>query len=161
MASGDDAFVHADVQRITAAAFPTEDPDIASYSLRFDLRVKNLLRKSIFLPVPRVDEATDRVAALTTELQLPDEKWETLIHSSWYGTSQTKYEACMELQAGKTYVVEDVPSALVLLKSQVPRLGKEPTLRLKFYLLCQQANGQVLSTPVETEGFRVLLPPAR
>jgi len=154
-----DRSIRAEVQHALANPYRTDDPEVAAYTLKFDLRLTSRSAKLVSLPGPEArDGETTRIVVMGMQSRQPDGRWTYLFQSSWYGTSTTKYESCTSLSPEKTAEIENVESGLTLMKKQLAGLGTEPNVRLNLWFFCRQPNGKVLTTSVTTDAFVLRLP---
>ncbi len=156
---GSDQIIRAEVQNARATPYSTDDPEVAAYGLKFDLRLTNRSAKLVSLPDSTTqDGETNGITVLSMQSKQPDGTWKYLFQSSLYGTRTTKYEPCTSHSPEKTTEIRNVASRLVLLKKQLTGLADEPIVRLNVMMSCRQSDGKVLSTLVTTDAFSFRLP---
>jgi hypothetical protein len=157
-ALGSDQTIRAEVQHALATPYSTEDPEVAAFRLKFDLRLTNRSAKLVDLPTSETrDGETTRIAVLGVQSKQPDGTWTYLVRSSWYDTGTMKYETCTSPSSEGTAEIGNVASGLLLLKKQLAGLGGEPTVRLNLMIFCRQLDGKVLTTSVTTDAFGIRL----
>ena len=154
--------VRVEVQHALATPYRADDPDVAAFKLKFDVRLTN--RSGGPVDIPRSETGhggTTRVAVLGVQAKRPDGRWTHVVQSSWYDVDTIKYESCTSLPPGGAAEFANLPSGLLLLNTQLAGLGNEPTVRFNLMIFCRQPDGKVLTTTVTTDGFDLRLPPRR
>jgi hypothetical protein len=157
-----DPGVRAEVRRaVLGPGAHQDDPDVAAFSLGFDLHLTNGSRKPVDLPMSRPgdgDGNSERVAILGVDSEGPDGVWVHLLQGSWYDNGTLTYEPCALLRPGMEGDIRGVKDGFVLLKKQLRGLGEEPTVRLQVTVFCRQPNGRLSAQDVTTDAFKVRLP---
>lgn len=154
----DETFL-AEAQHALATPVHSDDPEVATLKLTFDLRLTNRSTKPVNIPKPETGSSdTTRIVVLGLQSRRPDGPWSNVFQASWYGIGAEKYDPCISIPPSGTIQIDSVESGLVLLRKHLASLGGEPTLRLHLLIFCQQPDGKVLSTTVPTEAFSLRLP---
>ena len=158
-ALGSDQAIRAEVQHALATPYRTDDPEVAAFTLKFDVRLTSRSTTPVVLPILKTNEGeTTRVSVLGAQSKQPEGTWTYLLRSSWYDTGTLKYESCISLSSTRTAEIKNVASGFVLLKKQLAGLGSEPTVRLNLWFFCQQPDGTVLIKSATTDAFVLRLP---
>jgi len=152
-----DPGVRGEVRTVTITLDPSDDPAVAIYLMKFDLRLENRSTEPVNIPKSAAG-GHETVVLLGLQTERPDGSWMNLIQATWLGDATTKYEACVSVPAAATAEIGGVHSGFVLLEKGRKDLGSEPTVRLNLMLLCQLPDGKVLNTSVTTEAFSIRLP---
>ena len=151
--------VEVEIRLARAAPYPVDDPDVAEFTLKLDLRLANRSQETVYIPKAEApDGREDRVTLINFEARQADGTWAVLSHASWYGTSTTKYEPCISLPPGGSVDLANLSLGLVLLKTRLVGLTDEPTVRLGLWFLCKQPDGKTPITGATTGEFKLRLP---
>jgi hypothetical protein len=151
--------IRAEILHAQAIPYPTDDPDVAAFNLKFDVRLGNGSGGQVNIPRAETgDGGTTRVAVLGVQAKQRDGSWAQVVQSSWSDTGTIKYEPCTLLPPGRVAEFANLPSGLLLLKRQLAGLGNEPTVRLNLMIFCRQPDGKVVTKTVTTGGFDLRLP---
>jgi hypothetical protein len=151
--------IRAEILQAQATPYRADDPDVAAFNLKFDVRLANGSGGSVNIPKAATgDGGTTRVAVLGVQAKQRDGIWAQVVQSSWYDTGSIKYEPCTLLPPGGAAEFANLPSGLLLLKSQLAGLGNEPTVRFNLMFLCRQPDGKVVTKTVTTGAFDLRLP---
>lgn len=160
MGFSSDQPVRAEVHHVLATPYGVDDPDIAAFTLKVDLRLTNRSERVIYLPISSSTEMKT-LSIIGVQSKQPDGTWAYITQSSWYDTGTTKYQPCGLLSSGRTEEIKGVADGLVVLKKQLQNLGSEPTLRLNLMFYCREPDGQVKFKWATTEAFPLRLPAQR
>jgi len=155
---GSDQPIQAQVEHATATPYDTDDPDLAGFKLKLEVRLTN--RSEVPLDLPKTGReigGTTRVAVLNVEVKRPDGGWAYVVQSSWYDTGSIKYESCGSLPPGGVGEFSDLPSGFVILKRQLAGLGSGATVRFGLMILCREPGGKVVTKAVTTDGVELRL----
>ncbi len=148
-----------EIQHAVATPYSIEDPDMAGFRLRFDLRLTSGSTKAIDIPKSGLaDDGVTRVSVLGVQARGANGTWKYVVRSSWYDFGTIKYESCTPLASGGSTELKDIGSGLALLRKQLAELGDEPTIRFNITLFCRQPDGKVITTETTTDAFRLRLP---
>jgi hypothetical protein len=151
--------IRAEILQAQATPYRADDPDVAAFNLKFDVRLANGSGESVNIPRAETgDGGTTRVAVLGVQAKQRDGTWAKVVQSSWYDTGSIKYEPCTLLPPGGAAEFANVPGGLLLLKSQLAGLGNKPTVRFHLMSLCRQPDGKVVTNTVTTGAFDLRLP---
>ena len=149
----------AEVLRARASAYPGDDPEVAGFNLRFDLRLTNKSEKVFHLPNPTIGEApTTQFVVIGVESKGPDGAWIAVMEGTWYGPNEITHQACGSLLPGRVADIRGMASRVVLPKKSFDDLGREPVLRLKLWLFCREPDGTVPIKLLTTNAFKLRLP---
>lgn len=160
--SSSDQPIRAEIQHVLAIPDRADDPDVAAFKLEIDVRLTNRSGGPVSLPKSESgDAAATRIAVLGVQTKQRDGRWAHLVQSSWYDAGTLKYESCRTLPPGGVAEFANLPSGLMLLKSQLAGLGNEPTVRIDLLIFCRQPDGKVVTTRALSDGFELRLPKAR
>jgi hypothetical protein len=144
---------------MSVTPLPTDDPDVAAFRLKFGVRLANKSKKAMYLPASADDESgKGGVTLLAAQAKKRDGTWRNLFQGSWYGAPDAKYQDCRVVPPGETGEIETVDSGLVLMREQLPGLGKEPTVRFDFMIVCRRPDGQRATVVLGTDEFSLELP---
>ena len=151
--------IRAEVQHPLATPDRANDPDVAAFKLKFDVRLTNRSEKVMDLPAFSADEDdTTRMAVLGVQAKQRDGTWAFISQSSWYDDGKIKYQSCRSLLTGETGEITGVVSGLFMLRKQLVSLGGEPIVRLNLMIFCRQPDGKVRTASVTTDEFGLRLP---
>jgi hypothetical protein len=150
----------AEILRVQATPYRADDPDVAAFNLKFDVRLANGSGGPVGIPKAETGGGggTTRVAVLGVQAKQRNGIWAQVIQSSWYDAGFIKYEPCRLLPPGGAAEFANLPGGLLFLKSQLAGLGNEPTLRFRLMILCRQPDGKVVTRTVTTGAFDLRLP---
>jgi hypothetical protein len=158
-AVGADQYVRAEVQHVVATPQNSEDPEMAMYKTKFDLRLTNRTGEPMNIPRWEKEESENtRIFVLAVQSKQQNGIWKNVNQSSWYGDDTTKFVLCTSLPPSGTTEIGGVASGLSLLRKQLADLGSEPTIRLNLMFFCKQSDGKVVTSTVKTEPFSLRLP---
>lgn len=158
-ALGSDQKVRAEVQHARATSYRDDDPEVAAFTLKFDVRLTNRSAKSVRVPNSGTGNSNaNRMTVLAMEAKQPDGTWAYLFQSTFYDTGAAKYDSCTPLSSSGIANIGNMETRLVLLKKQLAGLGKEPTVRLGLWFFCRQPDGQEPITSATTDAFTLRLP---
>lgn len=148
----------AEIPRALVSPYRTDDQDLSGFKLNLDIRVTNRTERPVDLPKSRREGGrTTRVVVMGVQAKQPDGSWSYIVQSSWYGSATDKFESCAVLKPGGVAEYKNVKSGLLLLKTQVAKLGHEPTMRFDLMTFCRQPDGSVLTKNVRTHEFKLRL----
>ena len=149
----------AKIEHPVATPYHIDDPDMASFTLKFDIRLRNRSDKAVNFPKSESPGGrTTRVSIIAGQSKQSDGSWKYLFQSTWVDDGRTKYEPCTSLPPGAVVRIANVKGGLLLLKSQVADLGDEPTLRFDLWIFCRQPDEKVVITSVTSDPFILRLP---
>jgi hypothetical protein len=147
-----------EVQGALASPYRIDDPDVAGFRFKYGVRVTNRSGRSLNLPKSgAVDDGLERVTIISVEAKRPDGQWSDIIQGMYVAAVTTKYASCKALPSGSQAKIANLRDGFVLLKSQVAKLGNQPTLRFSLMMICRQADGKLAGTQVTTDGLSLRL----
>jgi hypothetical protein len=136
-----------------------DDPDVAAFRLKFGVRLVNRSMKVIYLPASADDRiGKGTMTVLAAQARQSDGSWRYLFQASWYGVPDAKYADCNVVRPGESGEVEAVDGQIVLMRDQLPGLGKEAIVRFDFMINCRRPDGEIAAVGLGTEEFSFKLP---
>jgi hypothetical protein len=157
-AARSEQIVRAEIRRVLATPNAVDDQDVASFTLRFDVRLVNISQQILSLPLDSISDAeTARFAILGVEVKQPNGIWKWVMRSGWIEAGNIKFQPCKPLRPGETAEIANLSSGFITLKENLAGLGSEPSVRLHLIFACRQQDGRVLMPSVTTEPFNLRL----
>lgn len=155
--------IRAEVRHPTATAERIGDPDVAMFTLEFDIRLTNLSGKIIQVPDPDAGgNDLTRTGIINVQYRRADGTWAYLIRGvPVVHPVQAQYPPCKSLPPGRTEEMTGLsyPHGLMVLKEKLPDVNSPATIRLDLYFCCRQLDGEVPLEGATTDEFVVRLPP--
>jgi hypothetical protein len=155
-AASDDQMIRAEVQRKAVIPDQSDDPEVAAFAIKFDLRLTN--RSTEFIQIPQFNPGAGdktRVVVLGVETKQANGRWKPIVQSSWYDDGTIKYDSCLALSSGGTADLRNLSSEVLLLKRQLADFGERSVVRLNLMALCRLPDGNIWTQTVTTESFVV------
>jgi hypothetical protein len=159
LGSNTDQRIRAEVGHALATPYPVDDPTVARFKLRFDIRLTNRSGAPAYVPKSQAANASvTRISVVGVQVKQRDGGWAYVVQSSWYDNGTIKYASCTLLPLDGTVEFTGLSGELLLLDAQLAKLGDTPTVRLSLMTFCRQEDGTVRSSSVTTDGFDIRLP---
>ncbi len=157
-ASGQADGVQARAQDVSITRATPLSDNFESYSLKFNLQLKNRSAKPINVPAIGSGDVTNEIEVQGVQARLPDGSWATITMGDWLELNPltTKYPSCGSVPAGSTAEFKSIMARLDLLKERWMQLGRELTIRLYISFICTDSRHKVFGD-MTTEPFSVHL----
>lgn len=151
--------IRAQLIRVQATPHRVDAPDVASFNLKYDVRLANESKDPVKIPKIRSgDTGASRMVLLGIQGRRADGTWAHIVQSSYYDTGSMMYAPCTTLAPGAEAEFPNLRGSLLLLKDQLAGLGSKPTVRFVLMMFCRQQDGEVVSATVTTDSLDLRLP---